>query len=100
MKTLNTKTFEEVKNQVFDASGIDYPNEWSWYRQNNIWYPHSKLDLFEYPHLIPENIQKILNGYDDCSDYRTLSKMVERLNEIGFTFDYYLDAQPYDLVRI
>lgn len=39
------KTFEEIlkyKN-VFDASGIENPNEWLWRRINNIYYPFKKL---------------------------------------------------------
>ena len=100
------KLWKEVKNKPHDLSGIVNPEEWEFQKHNGVWYPNNQLDLFEYPHLIPSGVQNILDQFDeamqneDYNQYKLLGNMLERLNEIGFTFSYYLDAQPYNLVRI
>ena len=55
-------------------------------------------DLFETPELIPKEVQAILDTLDDDADpYHELDRLVNELEEIGYTFDYYLDAAPYGL---
>jgi hypothetical protein len=56
-------------------------------------------DLFLYPELIPQEVKKILDSFDeDCEDtYSELARLVDDLEKIGYTFDYYLDAEPYNL---
>lgn len=58
-------------------------------------------DLFETPHLLPLEVQNILilfsemdNTYEDCE------KLVKALNEVGYTCEYYLDAEPFNLHKI
>lgn len=58
------------------------------------------VDLFINYKLIPDNLQEILNKYeDDLNDgnYKGLKKALKECNKIGFTFDYYLDGVAYDL---
>ena len=56
-------------------------------------------DLFETPELIPSEVQEILESFDEDkpNTYLELDRMVNELENIGYTFDYYLDADPYGL---
>jgi hypothetical protein len=56
-------------------------------------------DLFETPELIPENVLAILDTFDeDCANtYHELARLVNEIEQIGYTFDYYLDAEAYGL---
>jgi hypothetical protein len=59
-------------------------------------------DLFETPELIPDNVRAILDKYCDNDEltYNQCAKMLAEVQELGYTFDYYLDAVPYDLRKI
>ena len=56
-------------------------------------------DLFETPELIPSDVQEILESFDEESEntYLELDRVIDKLEDIGYTFDYYLDAEPYGL---
>jgi hypothetical protein len=55
-------------------------------------------DLFETPELIPENVQAVLESFDEnADDYHELARMVDELEPLGYVFDYYLDVVPYGL---
>lgn len=55
-------------------------------------------DLFETPELIPENVQAIIKTFDENKGtYKELEKLFNELALVGYTFDYYLDAEPYGL---
>lgn len=61
------------------------------------------VDLFEDYENIPENVQEILDAYEHGfvdGDYDSLTKAHEELEKIGYTFDFYLDGQAYDLRKI
>jgi hypothetical protein len=63
----------------------------------------SGVDLFEDPDSIPSNVQKILDAHEDDfmnGNYEGLKTANEKLKKIGYTFDYYLDGQAYDLRKI
>lgn len=58
------------------------------------------VDLFEDYENIPLKVQAILDKYEnDFTDgtYDGLLKAHNELWEIGYTFEYYLDGQAYDL---
>lgn len=58
-------------------------------------------DLFETPELIPENVQEILDTFDDDKNgYLELKRILDELEPLGYTFDYGLDAVPYELRKI
>lgn len=62
--------------------------------------PVQGVDLFEDPDAIPAEVGKILDKYQQAfedGDYKQLQKAHEELNQIGYTFDYYVDGQAYDL---
>jgi hypothetical protein len=56
-------------------------------------------DLFETPELIPQDVQAILETFneDTPNTYEELNRLTNELEVIGYTFDYYLDAEPYGL---
>ena len=55
-------------------------------------------DLFETPELIPNDVQAILETFnEDADDYQELDRLLAELEPLGYTFDYYLDAEPYGL---
>jgi hypothetical protein len=55
-------------------------------------------DLFETPEKIPQEVNKILDKYREGEyTYTELQKLQAELQKVGFTFDYYLDAIPYNL---
>ena len=55
-------------------------------------------DLFETPELIPQDVQAILETFNEDADpYHELNRLTNELEVIGYTFDYYLDADPYGL---
>jgi hypothetical protein len=55
-------------------------------------------DLFETPELIPENVQAALESFDEEADpYHELDRVLKEIEPMGYTFNYYLDADPYGL---
>ena len=56
-------------------------------------------DLFETPELIPNEVQAIFDTFDEDSDntYFELDRILNEIEPLGYTFDYYLDAEPYGL---
>ena len=55
-------------------------------------------DLFETPELIPSEVQDVLLTFDEDADsYHELDRLLVELEPLGYTFDYYLDAEPYGL---
>ena len=59
-------------------------------------------DLFDTPDLIPNEVAEILNSFNEDTDntYFELGRLQKQLEKIGYTFDFYLDAQPYNLRRL
>jgi hypothetical protein len=61
------------------------------------------VNLFEDYENIPAELQAILDKYEDAfqdGDYSGLEKALKEANKIGYTFEYYLDGQAYDLRKI
>ena len=63
-----------------------------------------RIDLFEDYENIPQNVQTILDIYaekfgDDFGDmdYKDMADMHNEIYAVGYTFDSYLDNQPYGL---
>lgn len=61
------------------------------------------VDLFEDYDNIPTKLQNVLDKYEYAfqdGDYRDLEKALKEVNKLGYTFEYYLDGQAYDLRKI
>lgn len=58
-------------------------------------------DLFDHYENLPKNLLDILHKYQDNEDlnYITIEQMLKEVNEIGYTFEYYLDCIPYNLQK-
>lgn len=55
-------------------------------------------DLFETSELIPQTVQAVFETFNDSLDpYHELARIIEEIEPMGYTFDYYLDAEPYGL---
>ena len=55
-------------------------------------------DLFETHELIPDDVQAVLESFDEDADsYHELDRILSEIEPLGYTFDYYLDAEPYGL---
>jgi hypothetical protein len=55
-------------------------------------------DLFETPELIPEEVQAVLETFDEnADDYAELDRILAEIEPLGYTFDYYLNAEAYGL---
>lgn len=61
----------------------------------------SEKDLFQKPELIPDDVKAVLSNWEEKWDegdgYANCRNMQSELEELGYTFDYYLDAEPYNL---
>lgn len=57
------------------------------------------VDLFETPELIPPKVQEVFESFDeDCANtYHELDRILSIIETMGYTFDYYLNAEPYGL---
>jgi hypothetical protein len=59
------------------------------------------VDLFEDYEDQPKEVKAILANYEmEDNDYETLQKLKAELESIGYTMDFGLDAEPYDLRKI
>tara|TARA_R110000772_G_scaffold6250_2_gene21919 strand:- start:2715 stop:3071 length:357 start_codon:yes stop_codon:yes gene_type:complete len=64
------------------------------------------MDYFEHLDKAPQQVQDIVNHFgdklEDCDldEYQVCYDLVQALEKVGWTCEYYLDACPYDLKRI
>lgn len=58
-------------------------------------------DLFETPEAMPEVLQPIIEKWElkimDGLSYSEIAEMLTEVENVGYTFDSYLDANPYGL---
>ena len=60
-----------------------------------------EIDLFDKYELLPPNALAILEKYEDFDfTYDECRAMLADFEAIGYTFEYYLDAQPHSLRKI
>ncbi len=59
-------------------------------------------DLFDEPFdKLPIEVQEVLSKYAyDEFDYENCANLVEDLNSIGYTCEYYLNAEPFGLRKL
>ena len=56
-------------------------------------------DYFETPQDVPQEVRAILETFDEDAEngYEECARLVGLLEDIGWSFEYYLDAEPYNL---
>lgn len=55
-------------------------------------------DLFKNPELLPTELQTLLNNFaSQENDYSTCANLLKECEAIGYTFEYGLDAEPFNL---
>jgi hypothetical protein len=60
-----------------------------------------EIDLFEHYDKLPKNVTDILDRYaEEDNTYPILEDLQAELEAVGYTFDYGLDAEPYNLRKI
>lgn len=58
------------------------------------------MEAKEYDNL-PQEVKAILDTYNEHKDaYKECERIIEELNKIGYTADYYLDGVLFDVKRI
>ena len=59
-------------------------------------------DLFDEPFdKLPIKVRNVLNNYLWCEfDYENCANLVDDLNKVGYTCEYYLNAEPFGLRRL
>ena len=58
-------------------------------------------DLFETPELIPAEVQNVLDSWDQDGDpYKECTRLEIELAPLGYTFEWGLDGEPYNLQKI
>jgi len=60
-------------------------------------------DLFLIPSEIPFEVRQILEKHArelDGGDYRDMERILAKVQQVGYTFEYDLGSQPYDLRKI
>lgn len=55
------------------------------------------MDLFEHYETLPQEVQDLILTITDEFDYEDCKQMVLSLNELGYTCEYGLDAQLFNL---
>ena len=60
-----------------------------------------KPDLLDSFDSLPYDVQNVLNEFSELeNDYINCENLVIRLSEIGYTIEYGLEADPYNLQRL
>lgn len=60
-----------------------------------------QIDLFEQPQLLPPEVVDVLNEFSLADNtYENCEKLVQALKPLGYTCDYELDAEPFNLRKI
>ncbi len=92
------KVIEIRDNTVLCTMGTDEPIEYN----KGVVIPIDEIeDLFETPELIPNEVQSVLESFNEDNDsYAELARLLDELEPLGYIFSYYLDAEPYWLRKI
>jgi len=58
-------------------------------------------DLFEHYELLPIEVQYLLGHWAEADNtYENCESLISDLNKLGYTCEYGLDAEPYNLQKI
>lgn len=60
----------------------------------------NEQDLFDNWEELPKEVLEVLNKYLDDLNYQQCEDMLKEMESVGYTFEYYLDAVPFNLKKI
>lgn len=83
-----TSPMEEIEDLLAERRDVD---------AFNASFEPDESDLFETPELLPQRLQIVLSQCSDDMTYAQCEALLRRVERMGYTFDYGLDAQPYNL---
>jgi len=67
----------------------------------NICDSNKDTDLFDHYDSLPAHVRKVVDRYcNGDNSYELCKKLITALNKIGYTCDYGLDGQPYNLKKL
>jgi hypothetical protein len=58
----------------------------------------NQIDLFEQYETLPNKVREIIDAINEY--YYSIMEAKRRMNNVGYTFDYGLDFQPYNLRKL
>lgn len=60
-----------------------------------------EIDLFEHYDTLPDEVKAVIDTYcfEDMT-YENCATLVTELNKVGYTCDYYLQAEPFALKKL
>lgn len=64
------------------------------------------MDLFDHPNQLPSEVLVAIYDYEQAKlnpytcGYELCKQLVAELNKLGYTCDYGLDAEPFDLQKL
>lgn len=56
-------------------------------------------DLFDTPEKIPPEVRACLDSFED-NTYDELQRVLDLITPLGYTYEYYLDAEPHNFKPI
>ena len=59
----------------------------------------TEIDLFDNWQELPKEVIEVLESFED-ETYSECERILNELKPLGYTFEYYLDAQPFNLKKI
>ena len=83
-----TSPMEEIEDLLAERRDVD---------AFNASFEPEDVDLFEYMELLPRRLQIVLSHQEDDLTYAQCAALLARVERMGYTFDYGLDAAPYNL---
>jgi hypothetical protein len=97
-KTYSAEEAKEVGDKV--AAKV-YREQQAKMAKGGVMHDDEGVDLFEDYEDQPAEVQAILAKYEiEDNDYNTLKDLQAELEEIGYTIEFGLDAEPFDLRKI
>lgn len=57
-------------------------------------------DLFEQWETLPIEVLETLDRHGEIDDYIKADALLKELNQLGYTFDYDLSSEPYNLIKL
>jgi uncharacterized protein CbrC (UPF0167 family) len=98
VKKMDQETAAEIVDSEKERSEEEKEEFWIWYNEK---YFIPDIDLFDDIENLPSEVREILDQYSEHDfTYETCANLVKELNAVGYTCEYYLDAQPYGLRKL